>query len=230
MVLRVALVSTAKTTSNRPPRLTSESHRKGVALSATPFFFQHETYKETWMRNKGQRAQAGFTLIELMIVVAIIGALSAVAIPSFLKYLQKAKTTEAFQQLEKIYNGARIYFMDQRTGKNQVQPIPPQFPESNPITPVVTCCSGTSDRCTPTTNYWTSPTWKELQFSISDPHYFRYSIESSGAGVNAAFTARAHADLDCDGEESTFEMFGAANHLGHDMTGSASVYRENPYE
>ena len=45
----------------------------------------------------------GFTLVELMIVVAIIGVLSAVAVPNFRRYQAKAKTSEAKLQLSSLY-------------------------------------------------------------------------------------------------------------------------------
>ena len=57
--------------------------------------------------------QAGFTLIELMVVVAIIGILAAVAIPAFMKNARKAKTAEATTNVKKIYDGARAAYLEE---------------------------------------------------------------------------------------------------------------------
>jgi type IV pilus assembly protein PilA len=56
--------------------------------------------------------QSGFTLVELMIVVAIIGVLSAVAIPNFKKYQAKAKTSEAKVQLAAAYTAEQAFYGD----------------------------------------------------------------------------------------------------------------------
>jgi type IV pilus assembly protein PilA len=49
-------------------------------------------------------SEKGFTLVELMVVVAIIGILSAVAIPNFKKYQAKSKSSEAKLQLAALYS------------------------------------------------------------------------------------------------------------------------------
>lgn len=50
------------------------------------------------------KAQSGFTLVELMVVVAIIGILSAIAIPQFSTYQAKSRTSEAKLALAAIYS------------------------------------------------------------------------------------------------------------------------------
>lgn len=50
------------------------------------------------------KSNAGFTLVELMVVVAIIGILSAIAVPNFKKYQAKSKQSEAKIQLAAVYS------------------------------------------------------------------------------------------------------------------------------
>ena len=56
------------------------------------------------------KGKKGFTLIELMIVVAIIGILAAIAIPNFLKFQAKSKQSEAKASLGAIYTGQIAFF------------------------------------------------------------------------------------------------------------------------
>ena len=177
-----------------------------------------------------RNAQEGFTLIELMIVVAIIGILAAVAIPAFMKYIKKSKTTEARQFVKKIYDGARAYYMDQNYKRGmEFTPVPKQFPVSAALAPAdpTTCC----EKCPPDPSLWTAETWVVLQFSVDDPAYYSYEYVLGGNATVGPYTARANGDLDCDGTPSTFEMYGVINSAYADgPAGNAGIFRQNELE
>ncbi|WP_174861813.1 pilin [Sulfuriferula plumbiphila] len=59
------------------------------------------------------KSQAGFTLIELMIVVAIIGILAAIAIPSYQNYTRKAKFTEIVQGASSVKLAVETCYQEQ---------------------------------------------------------------------------------------------------------------------
>ena len=170
-----------------------------------------------------KQAQKGFTLVELMIVVAIIGILAAVAIPAFTKYIAKSKSTEAREMLKKIHDGARQYFLD--TPQPGMTPVAAQFPTAATLGPhpaTSFCCVGNAVggdplKCDPTNativGHWQDATWQALHFSMDDPFWYSYTYTNPAAtapaAATASFDAIANGDLDCDGTLSTFTMIGA---------------------
>ena len=196
------------------------------------------------LRIRNKLNSKGFTLIELMIVVAILAILAVVAVPAFIKYMRRAKTTEAIDELDKVYKGAAFYYtkpMIDATGDK----IMCQFPAPASVTPTKgTCCSSNSlggpdannnDRCDADPVAWTdNDVWAALSFQMNDEHYFVYAFDSTGTLDAAKMTASAHADLDCDGSQSTFQRIGwgdpEASKAECAMYGSAAFYVEQETE
>jgi type IV pilus assembly protein PilE len=58
---------------------------------------------------------SGFTLIEIMIAVIIVGILAAIALPSYYKYIERSRRTDAQKALMDLANREEQYFLDRRT-------------------------------------------------------------------------------------------------------------------
>ncbi len=61
---------------------------------------------------RGIMSTSGFTLIELMVVIAIVACLSVISVPSLMKFLAKAKRAEAYIHLRMLANAQKAYFAE----------------------------------------------------------------------------------------------------------------------
>ena len=67
------------------------------------------------MQLRSPQAIRGFTLIEIMVVVAIIGLLTSIAIPGFRRFQSRAMQSEARTNLKSIYTAQRAFYADKQT-------------------------------------------------------------------------------------------------------------------
>ena len=126
--------------------------------------------------NKTLRNAKGFTLIELMIVVAIIGILAAIAIPNFLRFQLKSKSSEGKVNLAAIRTAEESYLAE--------------FGSYVAAAPAPTTAPTTTKTAWPA-----SPAgFSTLGWSPEGSVFFQYGIAASNGG----YTATAVADIDGD--------------------------------
>jgi type IV pilus assembly protein PilA len=177
---------------------------------------------------KGKKA--GFTLIELMIVVAILGILAAIAIPAFVTYIRRAKTVEATENVSKLFDAAASYYSKERTasgltGTTQVNCTVPSATMN--ITP------GQNK----TQQDFSAASWAPatgLGFSVP-PSYYGYNIVLTGTSacgfpVNTEFYAfTAAGNLDADSDTSRFTL-AAGSSADNELYHARGFYIENETE
>ena len=167
-----------------------------------------------------QRRTSGFTLVELMIVVAIIGLLAAIAVPAFTRYVRKARTTEAMAHLNKEWTGALTYYESDHTVVFGAV-LTKEFPGPSASWANASECGCLTGAACPAGNaIWNSDMiWQALSFSLADPHHYMPGFSAAGTGVSAKFTAFSKGDMNCNGTLAEFSREGVIDSHG-DVTGS----------
>jgi prepilin-type N-terminal cleavage/methylation domain-containing protein len=162
----------------------------------------------------------GFTLIELLIVVALIGILASIAVPTFTRYVAQSKTTEPRLLLKTMAESAIGYYQVEHYDRSG-RPVPEiMFPTAS-YGEMDASINVVPADVPPGTKYATKPEdwrvspWAEMKFRVARPHYYQYRYRAINApDFGDAFTCRAKGDVDADGIQSDFRIYGEANESG----------------
>lgn len=173
-----------------------------------------------------KKREEGFTLVELMIVVAIIGVLAALAIYGVSRYLKHSKTAEATRNLGSIETGSKNQFQ-QETDTSGVGTGPFVHNFCPTATAKVPSSVPQAQKIKVPSSEWDASAWKCLKFSINEPQFYSYGYTSAGSGTAATYVATAEGDLDGNSTTSLFQLNGAGSTTGDAQRVSLRITNED---
>ncbi len=179
--------------------------------------------KEDEMKGHSRGARAGFTLIELMIVVCIVGVLAVLAVYGVQKYVAHAKSAEATSSVGEMAKDAAAAY-ERESMAASVMAVKTSSGVARRLCGSATATVPASATSIQGRKYQSLPSeWNKdaatnagfacLKFTIDQPQYYMYSYTASGTSGNAGdtFTAQAQGDLNGDGVLSLFQVTGTIN-------------------
>lgn len=186
--------------------------------------------------------KAGFTLVELMIVVAIVGVLAVLAVYGVRKYITNAKTAEARNSLGQMAKDAVTAFEGERMAATVLAPSASTAivramcaSASSPVPAAAASIAGQKYQSSavdwaPAADVAANAGFPCLKFEITAPQYFMYSYAATGtlSANGDTFTATANGDLNGDGTLSTFTTTGTIQQ--NRLTASPSIGEVSPEE